>query len=199
VKTRMLKWAAAMLMLVALIALPSCSKDIQGEEKETVLQTPTGATIIDTFNIDATVAAVDPATRKVTLTQPDGRKTTFKAGPNVDISNLKPGDKVSATLTEELVVALSTGGEPLSVGASDTVALATDANDRAGLVADAVEMTAKVTNVDTKHHKVTLQLPDGQTKTFKVHSKKVDLSKVKPGDDVTVRYAEAVAINVRKT
>src|SRR5262245_58429240 len=112
----MLKWTATTLMPLALLALPSCSKDIKGEEKQTVLETATGAEIIDTFNIEATVAAVDQTDRKVTLTQPDGRKTTFKAGPNVDISNLKAGDKVSATLTEELVIALTSGGEPLSVG-----------------------------------------------------------------------------------
>src|SRR5262245_13397610 len=189
---------ALVLLGFCLLTLSACSSDIKGEEKETGLQTPSGATIIDTYNIEATVAAVDQTTRKVTLTQPHGKKTTFKAAPDVDISNLKPGDKISATLTEELVVALSKAGEPLGASASNTVALATDASDRAGLVADTVELTAKITKVDAKHREVTLQLPDGQSKSFKVHNKKVDLSNVKPGEDVTIGYAESVAINVQK-
>ena len=39
-----------------------------------------GGHIVETYQLTATVTAVDPATRKVTLVTPAGRETVFKAG-----------------------------------------------------------------------------------------------------------------------
>jgi len=58
-------------------------------------------------------------------------------------------------------------------------------------------LTAKVTAVDPKKGTVTLMGPEGKSKTMKV-SKKVNLKQLKKGDDVTVRYTEALAILVEK-
>ena len=66
-----------------------------------------------------------------------------------------------------------------------------------GVMVDTSRVTAKVTAVNAKTHKVTFQLPDGTSKTVKVGSK-VDLSKVQPGDDVTVQMGEGLAITVTK-
>lgn len=42
---------------------------------------------------------------------------------------------------------------------------------------------------------MTLALPDGDSQTVK-DGKQVNLANVKTGDDVTVQYAEAMALNV---
>jgi CheY-like chemotaxis protein len=67
-----------------------------------------------------------------------------------------------------------------------------------GVVATPSEVTATVTGVDAKTRKVTLQFVDGTNDTVMV-GKAVDLSKVSPGDTVTVRLTESIAIAVEKT
>jgi predicted RecA/RadA family phage recombinase len=62
---------------------------------------------------------------------------------------------------------------------------------------DTSQITVKVINVNAAKHKVTFELPDKTTKTVKV-GKKVDLSTVRPGDNVTVQVSEGFAITVEK-
>ena len=60
-----------------------------------------------------------------------------------------------------------------------------------------LSVTAKVTAIDLKQHKATLQFPDGTTKTVRVR-KDVDLTKRQVGEEVVIRATEAVAIVVEK-
>jgi Cu/Ag efflux protein CusF len=65
------------------------------------------------------------------------------------------------------------------------------------LMANTVEVTAKVEAIDLEHRKATLRFPDGKSKTFKVR-KDVDMTKAKLGDEVVFRTTEALAITVEK-
>jgi hypothetical protein len=65
------------------------------------------------------------------------------------------------------------------------------------VIVDTEQITVKVTAVDAATNKVTFELPDGTTKTVKA-DKKVDLSKLHPGDNVTVQVSEGLAITVQK-
>jgi hypothetical protein len=178
-----------------LLALVSCAKSPNGEGEVTVMETPLGMAIVETWRMTATVSAIDPAKRKMTLTSPDGAKTTVKADQGVNVDQFKVGDRVSAEVTEELAVFLRKTGAPPSAGEGAAVGLATAGATRAMWMAETMEVTARVTNVDTKHRKVTLQLPDGKSKTVKV-GKKVNLANVQAGDDVTVQVTEAIAVDV---
>src|SRR5215213_6454495 len=54
-----------------------------------------GGVIVDTATITARVAAVDPATRKVTIVNSDGNRTTFTAGPEVvNFGQIRVGDEL---------------------------------------------------------------------------------------------------------
>lgn len=64
-------------------------------------------------------------------------------------------------------------------------------------VADAVEVTAKITAINYNKRTATLALPDGTSQAIKV-GKQVNLGNFKTGDDVTVEYAEAMALTVTK-
>lgn len=157
-----------------------------------------GGTIVETYKITATVTAVDAASRKVTLATPDGTKTTFKAGPEVvNFKQIQVGDQVKATVAEQLVVFVRKSGEPSSDGAAALVALAPVGAKPGVLMANTVEVTAKVEAIDLQHRKATLRFPDGKSKTFKVR-KDVDLTKAKLGDEVVFRTTEALAILVEK-
>jgi Cu/Ag efflux protein CusF len=183
--------------LALLLVLGGCQTAPTPTE-ETVVETKDGAVVVDTYRATATVTAVDRASRKVTLMTPDGKKTTFKAGPEVrNFDQLQVGDKVEAELVEELAVFLSKDGAPPSATETAAVAVAPKGSKPGVFMADTVRVSARIKAVDTGKRKVTLQLPDGTTKTVQA-GKSVDLSKVRAGDDIVIQYTEAVAIVVEK-
>jgi predicted RNA-binding protein with EMAP domain len=55
------------------------------------------------------------------------------------------------------------------------------------------QVTVTVTSVNVGGREVTLQLPDGTSKTVKVGDK-VDLAKVRPCDNVTAQVSEGLAL-----
>jgi hypothetical protein len=188
-------------MPAAMLALTSCSTkptEPTGQQEITMIETKDGAAIIDTFTMTAKVTAIDATKRKLTLTTPDGKRATYKAGPDViNFNQIKIGDQVKAMVTEELAVFLRKDGTPPSVGEAGAVALAPKGAKPGVLMADTVELTAQITAIDAKSRKATLQFVDGSTKQLKV-GKDADLTRVKPGDAVTVRVTEALALLVEK-
>jgi hypothetical protein len=195
-KYQTLKWAVATLLPGVMLAVTSCSS-IQGTEEVAAIETPDGAIIVDTFTTSAKVTAIDTAKRKLTLVFPDGKKTTYKCGPDVvNFPQIQVGDQVNAKLTEEAAIFIGKGAPPSDVAAAG-VALAPVGYKPAGEFVDTTQVTAKVTEVDAKQHKVTLQFADGTSKKVKV-GKKVDLAAVPVGTDVTVQLTEGLAISVEK-
>ena len=52
------------------------------------------------------------------LVAPDGRRTTYKAGPDMlNFNQLQVGDQVTAVLTEEVAVSIGSGEATLPTGA----------------------------------------------------------------------------------
>jgi translation elongation factor P/translation initiation factor 5A len=199
-KTKLQKFATIVVMPAAMLALTSCSSTPQGEGTTMVAAQKgvPGGVIVDTYKVTATVTAVDAASRKVTLAMADGAKTTVKAGPEVvNFDQIQVGDQVKATVAEQLVVFVRKNGEPASDGEAAAVALAPVGAKPGVLMANTVEVTAKVEALDLEHRKATLRFPDGTSKTFKVR-KDVDMTKAKLGDEVVIRTTEAVAITVEK-
>ncbi len=66
-----------------------------------------------------------------------------------------------------------------------------------GVVVDVVEWTGKVTAVDPTKRTVTLEGPSGRVATVNAKNAR-NLDQVKVGDTVKIRYAEELAIYVRK-
>ena len=192
-----------MLSVVTGVALlVACASFAYGaEQAATTMKKQTGepgAVAVMAVTATATVQSVDSAKRTVTLKMPNGKVKTLKAGKEVkNFDQIKAGDKVKMTYVEELAVALSKAGAPPSAEETTEVMLAPKGAKPGVIAADTIEMTAKVTAVDSKKRTVTLMGPEGKTKTLKV-PKTVNLKQVKKGDDVTVRYTEALAIMVEK-
>jgi hypothetical protein len=157
-----------------------------------------GGSVVQTYELEATVAAIDKATRKVTLVDAAGIKTTVKAGPEVvNFDQIRVGDKLKITAAQELVVSVAGEGETPSDGGAQMVALAPKGAKPGGLMVETTQVTAKVTAIDAEQHKATLQFEDGTTHTVAVRPD-VDLSKRKVGDKVVIRTTEALAIRVVK-
>jgi hypothetical protein len=199
-KTSIPTLALLVLAPAAILVFTSCSSTPEGEATSTV-ETETGVpggVWVDTYQETATVTAVDPATRKVTLVTPAGKKTVFKAGPQVvNFPQIRVGDQVKATLAEELVVFMATDAPPQSQEAATVVKLAPVGAKPGALVADTVQVKAKVTAIDHKKHKATLRFPDGSSKTISVR-KDVDLTRRSVGEEVVIRSTEVMAITVEK-
>ena len=66
--------------------------------------------IVKTIGFTAKVVSVDMDTRHVTLQTVAGDNKTVKAGPNVDLANVKPGDDVGVQVTEALAIAVTAPG-----------------------------------------------------------------------------------------
>ena len=107
------------------------------------------------------------------------------------------GISSSVTVAEELAVYMAKEGATSSDGAAALVALAPKGAKPGGIVASTIQLTAKVTAIDLKHHKATLQFPDGTTRTVAVRND-VDLTKRQVGEEVVIRTTEALALSVEK-
>ena len=202
-KTNILTWSVISLAPAAMLALVSCSSTSStpaGLTSSSAVYQPgvPGGVMVDTFKMTATVTHIDTDKRKVTLLTRDGKETTVKCGPEViNFDQIQVGDKLKIWVTQELAVAMGTAGASSSDGGADMVALAPKGAMPAGMMASTVQATAKVTAIDLKHHKATLQLPDGSSKTFAVRPD-VDLTQRKVGEEVVLRFAEAMAITVER-
>jgi sRNA-binding protein len=195
--TTLLRLTALALALAAMLPIAACSSSVKGTEDTSVWETADGAIIVDTFTTTATITGINADKREVTLVAPDGRKTTYKAGQDmVNFSQLQVGDQVKVVLTEEVAVAIGSSDATLPTGAA-AVAVAPAGVKPAGVMVETANVTAKVTAVDAKKHKVTLALADGTSKTVKA-GKKVDVSALKVGDSVSIQVGEGLMISADK-
>jgi hypothetical protein len=201
-KNQTMKWAGAALLPAVMLAVTSCSSTSSDQAQGTTMTATQpgvpGGVMVNTYQITATVTAIDTPNRELTLATPDGKKTQFKAGPDVvNFPQIQVGDQVNAIVTEQVAVFMATDAPPQSDGAAGMVALAPVGAKPGALMAATVQVTATVTDIDLKDHKATLQFPDGTSKTFAVRPD-VDLTQRKVGEQVVIRYTEALAISVQK-
>jgi hypothetical protein len=157
-----------------------------------------GAIAVETADLTATVEAIDRRHRRLTLVGPHGRRFTYtvsKAAVNFD--KIQVGDRVQATVTEALAVYLWKRPRSPSQGDGALVALAPKGAEPGVLLASTREVTARVVSTDPVYQRVTLQLPDDRVKSVRV-GPNIDLNKVTPGESVTVRLTDALAVAVRK-
>lgn len=106
---------------------------------------------------------------------------SYRAGLQVpDLNRLQAGARVRATVSEELTVYVSHDGRlPGSDG-----------------VPGGTESTARILSLDPSYRVLTLQSPDGETRTFKV-GLEVRLAQMQAGDEVLIQAPEIVSLAVR--
>jgi len=87
------------------------------EERRVVASAPKGARpgviIADSKQVAAKIESIDPANRTITLAEPGGEKPrTVKVGRQVDLSQFKRGDDVSARVTEAMAIVVEKPQQP---------------------------------------------------------------------------------------
>jgi hypothetical protein len=158
-----------------------------------------GGRIEETVRGTVTVSAIDPATRKITLSTQDGAQATFTAPPEMrNFDQLRVDDKVDATLKEQLLIFVDRDGDR-DPSVTHAAALArTPKGARPGaIVAEGFEIVATVQSIDTAKRQATLQFADGKSKTVPVRGD-VDLAKYKPGDSVVIQITQHLMLLVQK-
>jgi hypothetical protein len=191
------------LLAAAMLTFISCSSTVYGpiDDKTpgaTYEKGVPGGTVVETYKLTATVTDVDAPARKVTLVGQDGKKTTVKCGPQVtNFEQIRVGDVVKTTVTDELTVAMANAASAPGESATGLVALAPQGTKPAVLMAETQRYTATITAINLKRHQATLLFPDGSSRTFIVR-KDVDLTQRKVGEEVAFRVALAMAVSIEK-
>src|SRR5688572_8772257 len=109
------KFTAPALTLAALVSLTACSTSDEGKGSSEVTRSPGHAGEIRTYRTTATVTGIDFANRRVTLTRPDGERRTYTVGPEArNFDQIRIGDQVNTTLTEEVALSLNRTDAPAS-------------------------------------------------------------------------------------
>jgi hypothetical protein len=155
--------------------------------------------------IAATVESIDVPTRTVSLKGPKGNVKTIVVDPEVrNLENIHVGDKVHVGYYEGVVAEIKDKSDTNTTSASPAAATATyrapPGEKPAAAAGRAVNATVKIQSVDTKANTVTFIRPDGLWRTLNVESPegKKFISTLKPGNEVSVTYVEALAIEVKK-
>jgi hypothetical protein len=145
----------------------------------------------------ATVEAVDKSARTVTLKTEDGRLVTLNVPPQAqNFDKIKVGDKVGAQYLNAMAVFVRKSDAPPQTGEKTTVTLAPKGEKPGGTIVKTLEMTAKVEGVNYAARTIALRGPEGNVTVLKVDDSVKRLQEVKQGDEVVVRYTEAVALTL---
>lgn len=159
-----------------------------------------GVVIADHVRTRAQVEAIDYSDRTVVLKGEDGNTITLKVGPQAkNFDQVKVGDQVQADFYTSTAIFVRKSDEPPSFSGADTVQLAAAGETPGGVVASTREITARVDAIDLPSRVITLTGPRGNTASFKVSDAVQNLDQIQKGDQVVVRYTEAIALGVDKS
>ncbi len=157
-----------------------------------------GGVVVEVVKWSGTVKAVDPQKKTVTIEGPGGKVATLNAKNARNLDQVKVGDTVNVEFTEELALFVRKADAPPSAMEAQAVELAPKGQKPGGLVADTIQITANVDAIDAKTRTITLKGPEGNVRTFKVDKSVKNFAQIKKGDQVVLRYTEALAIAVTK-
>ena len=185
-------------LMVVLMVLVLVSAGFAAEKKaaKPPAEKPAGV-MVDVVTAQATVDSVDAAKRTVTLKMPNGMLRTVKAGPEVkNFDQIKAGDKVNARFLESVAVVVAKKGEQPSATETQTVEVAAKGEKPGVVVVNTLDISAVVEKIDYKKRLISLKGPEGNVREFVVDKSVKKFKNIKKGDDVFVRFTEAVAITV---
>jgi len=148
----------------------------------------------------AVVESVNQRTREVVLRGQDSDRVAITAGPEVrNLAQLRRGDRVVVTYGESLAVEMAppgAGGPPL--GVTEGAVRARPGQRPGGAVGREVRARVRIEAVDRGTGRVAFVGPRGVRRVVTPREPEmVDFARrLRPGDEVDVTYAEAVAVRV---
>ena len=164
-------------------------------------QATVGISTVTTYSADARITAVDTAKRTVTLAYSNGATGTRTVDPSVaNFAQTKVGDMVSMVFQDRLTFVLSSPNVKTPSDRNVSATVVGQAGQTVG-GATAGQSVANwwVTSVDPAANTISLVNPaGGQIQTFAVESAagREQLSRVKPGDSLTVINSSFAVIGI---
>ena len=164
-------------------------------------QQPGGAYTSNVIRTRATVTAIDPATRAVTI-QGDHGPVTIQVGPDVkNFNNLKVGDRVNIAYYQGIAAQLVKGGKKVSDPAVSTFRQGNSPGPGltpSGVVGASATVTAKIQDVNLPTNTVAFTGSDGTTHIVQVKTPEMQtfIRDLKRGDTVQVTFTDSVAVEV---
>jgi len=193
-----MRWLPFLAAVLAALALVACgqSRDGIGSASRSVNEPSTIA--IDTFTTTDTVKAIDSAKRTLTLKSPDGTTATYKvSGAVINFDQIHVGDKVRTTLADAVAVSIRKPGIAPNVGDTVVVTRAPKGAKPGMSIVNTAETTSKIRVINPANRTITLEEVDGSPKTMRL-APGLNMSEFKKGDEVVVRYTEALALSVER-
>ena len=180
--------------MVMFMVLVLVSAGFAAEKK--AAEKPAGV-MVDVITVKAAVDSVDAAKRTVTLKMPNGMQRTVKVGPEVkNFNQIKAGDTVTARFLDSVAVVVAKKGEQPSASEVRTVEVSAKGEKPGVVIVDTRDITAVVEKIDYKKRSISLKGPEGNVRDFVVDRSVKNFKNIKKGDDVFLRFTEAVAVTV---
>ena len=162
-------------------------------------QQPGGAYTSALTRTRATVTAINPERREVTI-QGDHGPVTIQVSPDVkNFNNLKVGDRVNISYYQGIAAQIVKGGKKVSDPAVSSFATGTPPGMRpSGVVGASATVTAKIQDVNLPTNTVAFTNPDGTTHIIQVKTPEMQsfIRDLKRGDIVQVTFTDSVAVEV---
>ncbi len=157
----------------------------------------------ETITARATVQAVDPATRRVTVVGAEGNTVSMTAGPQViNFDQIKPGDTVLVRYDRSTQYVLSPPGAKLPKSRLTGAAVgAAKGQMPAGAIGSRLIVSGLVAGIDASNHTLRVVNPSGgEVRTIPVVSKQglQNFDMIKVGDTITAVSSQAVAVSVER-
>lgn len=148
--------------------------------------------------LQASVQAVYPDKRSVTLVGPSGQPQTIFVGPDVKLDRLHAGDKVNVSYYQGVAAQIAKNGAKVSDPAAADFAYKNPNGAPGGGAGDSVTVSVTILGVDPGTNTVAFQGGDGAQHVIAVRSPNMQkfIRTLKVGDVVDVTYTESVGISV---
>jgi len=143
------------------------------------------------------VLAIDPGHRLLTVVGPREEILEMHVGDEVqNFDQINVGDEIVVRFYQSVALYLGKPGTQPEEDAEAVVARAPEGGKPGGYAIGAVDVSAEVMGIDTKHRTVMLKLSDGHTVTHQVAKSVKGLDQLRVGDVVHARVTRAIAISV---
>lgn len=188
--------AVALAAALPLSTIAQQKQPAQPQVSGAVATAPGKAAAMAYANVTATVEAVDPATRVVTLKGPKGNTVDVVAGEEVrNFDQIKKGDKLTVKYAEALTLELRKDGKAVGRSESESMKRAKPGEKPGGTARRDVTIVADVVAVDAAKKSVSLKGPKGNVVDLNVQDPE-QLKLIKKGDKVEATYTQALAISM---
>jgi len=183
---------SAAIAVTSALSLPAAAQTTS----VTAASAPGKGAVAETVKVEATITAIDKATRGVTLKSAKGEEVTVTAGPEVkNFDQMKVGDLVTVEYLRALALELKKGGGLVVQRTEQAGGAAAKPGEKpAGAVGRQVKVVADVVDVDAAKQTIKLKGPQRTVDLYIADPEQ--FKRVAKGDQVEATFTEAVAIAV---